>query len=566
MALATTTLKKPKALRLPKSVDSETRKWVKTENDRRAVIEGCRFDLTAAQRVAYFFRRFLKHSKGEYAGKPFELLDWQWEHLIAPTFGWKKPDGDGWKRRIRFLKVYIPKKNGKSTLCAGIGTYLFMGDNEAGSEVYTTATKQAQARIVHGEAENMIKTSPQLLREVRINRTTKIISYENQHATYTCLSRDGPGIEGINPHGLIFDEIHAWKDQQFWDALRYATAARSQPLSVVISTAGEFNKDGIGYRDYTFAKKVRDGEIEDDAVQVFIAEAEAEDDITDPKVHKKANPSYGSTIKPDEMAREARIANENPHERLGFQRYRLNIWTQSLTSFFDIVDWDACCDEMDPADLAEMLKGRRCFGGLDLASREDIAAWVLLFPPTEEDDKWRMLERYFIPGDNALDRERKDSVTYVAWGNRGWLNLTQGRSIDFEAIRQQVIDDGRDYYIVNIGADRWNLEHIRQRLGDVGAEMYEFGQGFGSMSEPTKEFHSLVKSHAIAHCGNLVTKWMIGNAVARIDAAENVKLDKERSKEKIDGIIAAIMALGRQMVTDGPSVFDEDDVDDWLVW
>ncbi len=531
-------------------------KWVKNVHDERAVANGCWFDEGAAVRVVDFFRKILRHSKGEWGGRPFELLDWERYQFIYPVFGWRQEDGF---RRIRRADAWIAKKNGKSTLGAGLGLYLLIGDGEKGAEVYSAATKKEQAAIVHAEAINMVKASTQLLKHLRINESSHVITHDQAMARYAALSAEAKGAEGLNAHGLIIDELHAWTDKAFWNAIRYSMAGRRQPLTFVLSTAGIYNPESIGHIEYTYATKWISGDVDNQRYYAFVAEADPEDaeNIEDPEIHKKANPSYGVTIDPEEMLAEARLVKDKPSERNNFLRYRLNIWVESDNPWIDISRWDACLGEFGEDDLV----GQRCFGGLDLASKRDIVAFVLLFPPTEDDPKWRFLPRFFAPRDNAAELEAKYGVKYLEWERKGMMVLTPGTRTDYDTIRKQINDDRERFDLTDIGADRWNLEYLRQKLDPDGEFIVEYGQNYQDMSPPFKELESLILDRQWEHDGNEVMRWMVGNVTTIENSNEDIRPCKKKSTGKIDGVVGAIMALGRAMVEESyTSVYDTDEL------
>ena len=533
--------------------------WIRSEADERAMLDGCYFHLPSAEYVRDFFQGFLKHSKGaQWAGKPFILLDWEWREVIGPLFGWMRPD-DEYGRRRRFRKCYVEvaKKNGKSPLAAGIGLYLLVADGEPGADIYSAATKREQAAFIHDEAVSMVRRCPELLKRVRINETTKTIYVPDTRSKYGTLAKDkaGAGAEGLQIHGLLRDEMHVWTDREFEQALKYAFAARRQPIEFTVTTAGRYDKASLGWQVHEYAQRVADGRTYDMEYLPFICAASKDDDITDPEVHKKANPSYGSIIDPEEIAKAAQDAREKPSELNAFMRYRLNIWVEQLEAWIPMHHWDQCAGAVDEAALV----GRKCFGGLDLASKKDIVAFVLLFPPTDEDPLWRVLPRMWCPQEGAYARGRKDQVEYELWGKQGHLTLTPGNVVDYETVKQQIARDSKIFKLAAIGADKWNLEYLRQRLESDGVTMVEYGQNFHDMSPPSKELEALVVSHAIAHGGHPVLDWMAGNVTAITDGKENIQPSKKESPEKIDGIVALIMALGMAMLDDTTEyVLDEE--------
>lgn len=517
---------------------------IRGTNDERAVLAGCRFDAGLAERAVQFFARLLRHSKGKWAGEPFILADWQRVNIIEPLFGWLTPEG---VRRFRTAYIEVPKKNGKSTLAAGVGMYLLVGDGEPGAEIYTAATKIKQAAIVHDEAVRMVQASPALSKRLRINFTTKVISFDAMNSKYEALAADAQGSEGLNIHGLICDELHVWQGREYWDALRFGGIARRQPLRFTITTAGVYNKASLGWEQHQYALDVQGGQAENTAHLVFIACADPKDDWQLPETHRKANPAYGTVIDPVEIAEAAAEVRNKPAELNSFLRYRLNIWTEQLDRVVDMHAWDECGAEFNEDDLV----GRRCHGGLDLSSKKDLTAFVLIFPPDEPDGLWLVLPRFWVPQEAASERERADQVPYMTWARQGFLNLTPGVRTDYECIREQIESDRKRFDVVDIGADPWNLEYLRQRLDPSGELIREYSQQLKDMSPPMKELiHGLVPERRLAHRGHPVLRWNAANLAAYQDANENIRPDKKRSKDRIDGVVALIMALGRAMISE----------------
>jgi phage terminase large subunit-like protein len=541
-----------------------TPKWLPIgPADKRAMTRGCFFDSKAAGRVRDFFSKFLRHSKGQFAGRRFDLMEWQWARVIAPLFGWKRPDGT---RRFRRAGIWIPKKNGKSTLCSGISLYLLLGDGEAGAEVYSAAADRDQASIVFNESAQMVEASPALSSRLEVVRSSKRIVYPQKGAVYRALSADVPTKEGLNIHGLIFDELHAQKARDLWDTLKYGGAARRQPLQIAISTAG-FDRLSIGYEQYSYAKAVLGGEVDDDFFFPFIAEAGEEDDWQSPATWEKANPAWGVTIQAEEMAAEAKSAARSATEENTFRRYRLNQWTQQETRWIALDAWDAsgAGTVLTPADL----EGEACYGGLDLASTTDLAALVLYFPA-----HCALLSWFWCPEEAIRERERTQRAPYSAWVRAGLIRATPGNVIDYDQIRRDITGQPplagpprpgdlpplvETFNLRELAIDRWNSTQLATQLAGDGIDVIGFGQGFASMSAPAKEFERLILEGRLAHGGNPVLRWMVGNAAAETDPAGNVKPSKKRSREKIDGVVAAIMAIGRALVAtgDGNSIYDE---------
>ncbi len=521
-------------------------RWVRSEADERAMLHGCVFRESKAQRVVKFFRQFLCHSKGrKFVGKPFELEKWQYEEVVGPAFGWVHRDT--LFRRIKFLYVEVAKKNGKSTMGAGLGLYLMIGDGEPGAEVFSVATRREQAAIVHREAIQMVKQSPALRASLRINETTGRISYPVTNSIYAILSSDASGAQGQNVSGLIADELHVWKGRATWDALRYGGANRDQPLCLGITTAGVKDDNNIGFEQHEYAMRWLENRIENDEFYAYIAAAKESDDPLDTATHLKANPNMGVTIDPDEIMAAAKIAKHRPQEMSGFLRYRLNIWVEALDRFFDMDRWDACADAIDE----DLLIGRPCFGGVDLANKEDLAAWAILFLPTEDDPIYRLIVRCWWPDEGAERFAERSTQPVREWVRDGWLTLTPGPRIDYATIRDQIVADVNRFGITDAGADPWEFEALGQQLYDhvPNCTFYTFAQTMGNLSPPTLELERLIADGRIAHAGNPVLRWCAANSTARRhQALGQVRVDKKESKGKVDAIIATVMALGRSMV------------------
>jgi len=507
---------------------------IKTAADEKAIRDGCYFEAAAAERVRRFFAGYLRHSKGRWAGQAFTFLPWQWDDVIRPIFGWKRADGS---RRFRTAYIEVPKKNGKSELGAGISLYLLVGDGEAGPEVYSAAADRFQATIVHDEAARMVQQSPALSKRLRIVDTQKTIVYPARHGRMKALSADVPTKEGLNFNGLTFDELHAQRTRDLWDTLRYGGAARRQPLIFIITTAG-WDRHSICYEQHEYAQKVLDGIIEDTSFFAYIRAAKPDAEWRDADVWRAANPSMGAIIDEESFAAECKEAEESPTKENTFKRYRLNIWTQQETRLLPMVAWDECNAEVDRAEL----EGQECWAGLDLASTQDVCAFLLYFPAQNA-----ILPTFWVPEENAYQRERRDRVPYETWARQGLLNLTEGNTADHERIATDIEGLGKVFNIRDIGFDRWGSQWIQTRLQAAGFGITQFGQGFKDMSAPTKELLKLVLNRQLKHGGNPVLRWMASNVAAETDAADNVKPSKKHSTERIDGIVALIMAIGRAM-------------------
>ena len=505
------------------------------------------FDERAANVAVAFFERLLRHTKGEWAGNAFKLQRWQRDDVIRPLFGWKRADGT---RRFRQAYIEIPRKNGKSTLSAGIALALLMIDNEPGVEVYSAAADRAQAAIVFDAASTMVQGSPALAKFAEVYR--REIRVPKLNGVYRVLSADAPTKHGLNAHGVIFDELHAQPNRELWDVLATSMGSRRQPLLTMITTAG-FDRNSICYEQHEYAQQVLRGQIDDPNYFAYIAAADTEDDWTDPAIWAKANPGLDVTVKRDYLAGECERAKNVPAYQNTFRRLHLNQWTSQDSRWLDMTMWDRCA-----APLPD-LSGRLCYGGLDLASTTDIAAFVLCFPPAADNEPYYLMPHFWIPADNMVERARRDRVPYDVWVREGLIQATPGNVIDYAYIRAKINELGGLYRVGDIAYDRWGAELLRQQLEDDGMTMIQMGQGYASMNAPTKELLRLVLSQGLSHGGNPVLRWMADNVVAKQDPAGNIKFDKGASREKIDGMVAAVMALDRATRNEGDhrSVYED---------
>lgn len=496
------------------------------------------FDPRAAEMAVMFFENYLVHSKGEWAGQPFKLQKWQADEVIRPLFGWKRKSDN--TRRFRRAYLELPRKNGKSTMSSGIALYLLFADNEPGAEVYSAAADRDQAAIVFDEAKKMVQASPALDKRAQVLKNS--VLYERTNSVYRVLSSDVPTKHGLNVHGVVFDELHAQPNRDLFDVLTTGTGSRRQPMVVMITTAG-WNRESICWEQHDYARKVLKGIIDDPEYFAFIAAADEKDDWMDPAVWAKANPSLGVTIKPDYLEAEAKRASMTPAYQNSFRRLHLNQWTQQETRWMPIEKWDKCDLVLD----LNLLKNAECYGGLDLSSTSDLASFVLDFPsePGDERELHQVLARFWIPEENMIERARKDRVPYDAWVRDGLIKTTPGNTIDYGFIVKEIIELSEIYNIREIAFDRWGAFQVSQQLEGAGLTMVGFGQGYQSMSFPTKELLRIVLDEKLAHGGHPVMRWMADNMVVTMDPAGNIKPDKKKSREKIDGIVALIMALDR---------------------
>lgn len=496
---------------------------------------GLWFDRKEADKVIAFFA-LLKHSKGEWAGRPVILEPWQ-QFIIACLFGWKKADGT---RRFKTAILEIARKNGKTLMAAVIGLYMMIADGEAGAEIYSAATKRDQAKISFDEATRMVKSSPAIAKLVRIYKDN--IHIPDTASKFVPLGADSDTMDGLNVHCAIVDEIHAHKTRDTWDLLETATGSRRQPLMFGISTAG-YDRKSLFYSQHEYTAKVLTGSIVDDSWFGITYTIDDGDDWRDENCWIKANPNLGVSKKLDDMQRKAARAKEMPSAQNAFMRLELDIWTQSETKWVPQPHWELCNGAVD----ADGLRGRTCYGGLDLSSNTDVTAFVLVFPPQTTGDKYQVLCRFFIPLDSMHARTRRDRVPYEAWVRAGYINATTGNVIDYDFVLAQIDADKQTYDLQEIAFDRWGAAAIQTKLMELGGDkfMVQFGQGFASMNPAMKELEKQILGHTIAHGNNPVLNWMADNLVVQTDPAGNIKPDKEHSIERIDGMVALVMALDR---------------------
>jgi len=509
------------------------------------------YDEEAANFAVAFIEQ-LCHTKGTWAEKPFRLLPWQ-EQIIRDLFGVLKPNG---YRQFNTAYIEIPKKNGKSELAAAIALLLTCADGEQRAEVYGCAADRQQASIVFEVAADMVRMCPALSKRVKILGSQKRIQYLPTNSFYQVLSAEAYSKHGFNIHGVVFDELHTQPDRKLFDVMTKGSGdARMQPLYFLITTAGS-DTNSICYETHQKAEDILAGRKHDSTFYPVIYGAADSDDWTDPEVWKKANPSLGETISMEKVAAACESARQNPSEENTFRQLRLNQWVKQSVRWMPMEKWDACAFPVDE----EELEGRVCYGGLDLSSTTDVTAFVLVFPPRDEEEKYIVLPYFWVPEDTLDLRVRRDHVPYELWERQGSLMTTEGNVIHYGFIEKFIEDLGSRFNIREIAFDRWGAVQMVQNLEEAGFTVVPFGQGFKDMSPPTKELMKLVLEKKIAHGGHPVLRWMMDNIFIRTDPAGNIKADKEKSTEKIDGVIATVMALDRAIRcgnnTDA-SVYDE---------
>ena len=508
------------------------------------------YDKKKADRAVTFIEN-LCHTKGKWAGTPFWLLPWQ-EQLIRDIFGIVKPDGN---RQFRTAFVEICKKVGKSELAAAVALYLLYADNEPSAEVYGAAADRQQASIVFDVAKQMVEMAPALMKRSKLMGATKrIVNYSNA-GYYQVLSAEVGGKHGFSVSGLVFDEIHTQPNRQLYDVLTKGSSdARQNPLHFIITTAGN-DRHSIAYELHTKAVDILEGRRVDPTFYPVVYGLKDDEDWEDEANWYKVNPSLGYTVDIERLRDAYREAKQNPADEITFKWLRCNMWVSSTVAWIP----DAIYMRgNEPIDM-DALAGRDCYAGLDLSSTGDITALVLIFPPRDEEEKYVLLPYFWIPEETIPRRVKANSVPYDIWEKQGYIMSTEGNEILYDFIEKFIMDLSEKYHILEIAVDRWNATQMIQNLEGEGFTIVPFGQGFSSMSAPTKEFYRLLMEGRIIHGGNPVLRWMAGNVVIDTDPAGNIKVTKAKSKEKIDGIVAAIMALDRCIRQEGQSgsVYDE---------
>lgn len=483
------------------------------------------------------FIECLSHTKGTWSGKPFKLLPWQ-EQIIRDLFGVIKPNG---YRQFNTAYIEIPKKMGKSELAAAVALLLCCGDAEERAEVYGCAADRQQATIVFDVAADMVRMCPALNKRVKILASQKRIVFQPTNSFYQVLSAEAYSKHGFNIHGVVFDELHTQPNRKLFDVMTKGSGdARTQPLYFLITTAGT-DTHSICYETYQKAKDILEVRKIDPTFYPVIYGADEGDDWTDPKVWKKANPSLGVTVGIDKVKDACESAKQNPGEENSFRQLRLNQWVKQAIRWMSMEKWDACSFAVNEDEL----EGRVCYGGLDLSSTTDITAFVLVFPPTDEEDKFVILPYFWLPEETLELRVKRDHVPYDIWKRQGYIQTTEGNVVHYGYVESFIENLGERFNIKEVAFDRWGAVQMVQNLENMGFTVVPFGQGFKDMSPPTKEFMKLTLEQKITHGGHSVLRWNMDYIFIRTDPAGNIKADKEKFTEKIDGAIATIMALDR---------------------
>jgi phage terminase large subunit-like protein len=502
-------------------------------------VRGARFDPERVDRVLRALRQ-LRHTQGELAGQPLNPDPWQIAYIIAPVFGWVMPDGKGgWVRIIRRVYIEVPKKNGKSTLVGGLDLYLTAADDEPGAQVYAGATGKDQARFVFDPIKDLCKNSPALKRHLKPLQSR--IVHKRSGSYFAVVSRVASLLQGGSVHAASIDELHLHPNGELLDALERGTAARRQPLIIIITTSGDESDETIYAKRHNRILQLAKKTIADPQTFGVIWAADPKDDPFDERTWAKVNPGYGISPTRTYMQSAARDAQQSPSDLANFLRYHLNIRTTLERKGIDLRVWDASGGIV----VEEKLRGRVCVAGLDLSTTRDLTAFILVFPPIDdrEHGNYDVVSRLWIPEENVDERSRRDGVDYRAWEKEGALRFTPGNAIDFETIEKQILDDARQFAIQRIAFDPKFAWQMGQRLDKAGLPMLQFLQGFQTMGPPWLDLMALIRQRRFNHGGNPVLRQMADVVTVEEDSNGLRKPSKRRSTQRIDGIVAATMAV-----------------------
>lgn len=521
-----------------------------------------RFSWKTGNRVVRFFEHYLCFHKGEWAGRPFKLQKWQ-KFIIRTAFGWLRADGS---RRFRTLFEEIARKNGKSEMAAGLALYLLAADAEPGADVYSSATKKDQAKLVWSVAAKMVSKSPELARFVRV--MTNSITCERLGSTYQPLGADSKTLDGLNPHGNIVDELHAHPDRRVWDVLDSAMGARRQPMTIAITTAGRYDPEGIGYQQHEIAVQVLKRDVIDETFFAFIACADEEDLKGEAKFSdaalQKANPNWGVSAKLGYLRGQARKAQLQRGFLGEYEAKHINVWSQEAKRWLQMDRWALCepapqpgVDQRALAVAREAaLKGQRCVGGLDLSTKLDLTSLVLEFD--RGGGVVELVCRFWIPQAQLSAKASPNFRLYEGWQREGWLTVTPGDVVDYGFIRKEINDLAKLYQLKEIGFDPYKATQLVTELREAdGIQMVEVRQGYLTMNAACDDLEAKVVQTFARHMNNPILRWCAANCIVTRDAAGNMKPDKASSRGKIDGIVAWANARSRGIHNvKAPSVYE----------
>lgn len=513
---------------------------------------GFHFDEEAVNKAVGFFRDVLKLNGGDFEGAPFELLDWQL-FIVGSIFGWKGEDG---YRRFRVAYIETGKGSGKSPLAAGVGMYGLVADNESRAEIYAAASKKDQAMILFRDAVAFYQQSPALSKRLNHSGGAQNIwnlAYLKTGSFFRPISADD-GASGPRPHMALLDEIHEHKSGKIVEFMRAGTKGRRQALMFMITNSGS-DKTSICWEYHEYARQVCTQQLEDDSFFGYVCSLdEGDDPFKDESCWEKVNPSLGITIPKKYLQEQVRESRGMPSKESTVRRLNFCQWTDAENPWISYDVWVDCRDESE-IDLT----GRRCWGGLDLSSTQDLTAFALVFEPCEEDPIWRLKCWFWLPNDGLEEKAEKDRVPYLVWKDKGYLDTTNGRAINKLAILERVSQLADTHKVVSIAYDRWRIEDLMVMIDQEGyaiPPLKGFGQGYASMAPAVDELETLLIENLIKHDGNPVLTWNAANAVVVEDPAGNRKLAKDKSIGRIDGMVASVMAMGQATKEREESVYE----------
>lgn len=494
-----------------------------------------------AERAIKFFG-MLRHWKGDLANKPIILEPWQEECIIRPLFGWRRPNG---KRRFRTAYIEVPRKNGKTSLAAGVALFGLMADRERGAEVYLAAFQRDQARIAFNDCKRFVQRSPQLMK--RLDIWEHHVDCPGLESKMLPLAAEGRGLHGLNVHMAILDELHVHRSREVFDVVTSGRGARSQPLILSITTAGH-DRTSICWDEHKYAELLLSGGVQNDAAFAFVSQIEDGDDPYDRDIWRKANPNLGVSktweyLEEETAKAKSSVAYENTVLQLDFNR-----WTEQAIRWLSMPAWDDCKGHLPD------LRGRPCWAGLDLGNTRDTNALALLF--RLDDGRYAVKVWFWVPESSLSERAHQDRRQLLHWADAGLIRKMPGATTEYGQIVDDLLSIAREYQIQEVAYDPWSAPMLIEQLRDKGfpvSKLVEVRQTISHLTAATKELDRLVSSRGLLHDGNQVLRWMASNVVVRADTAGNLLPDKERSATKIDGISAMVMALARIIVARQPS-------------
>src|SRR5215207_517879 len=497
-------------------------------------VDGCEFHPDRVDRVLRAFGQ-LVHTQGEWAGRPLTPDPWQVAYLIAPVYGWVRENDRGrMVRTVRTAYVDVPRKNGKTTLAGGQAMYLTGGDGEEGAQVYAVAAARDQARYCYDPVKAIAERSPGLAPHVKVTRDR--IIHKRTASYFAVVSSVADLLHGANVHGAIIDELHVHKSRDIVEAVRTGTGARSQPLVVIITTADDGRQATIYAEVRDYCEQLARGVLVDPTFYGAVWAADEADDPYAESTWEKANPGYGISPTRDFMAAAASQARQSPAQLASFLRLHLGIRTKQDVRYLTLPSWDAC-------QAPRGVEGRVACGAFDLASTSDLTAWCVVWADGEGgyDCRWR----HWLPEAALPEMNRRTAGMAAVWVRDGWLELTPGNVLDYQHVRAAMNADRDQWSIVEAGYDPWNASSLVTDLQGDGWDLTPVRQGFATMSGPTKELQRAVLEGKLRHGGNPIVRWQVDHLGVSMDPAGNVKPDKAKSSEKIDGLVACIMAIDR---------------------